>query len=59
MKQKVFLEKLNVTQLVKKSVPFMEPKCSVPSTEECTRGPYPVWDEFSSQLHILFVYNPF
>jgi len=42
MKQKVFLEKLNVTQLVKKSVPFMEPKCSVPSTEECTRGPYPV-----------------
>jgi hypothetical protein len=49
------LEKLIVTQLVKKFPHFMEPDVSSPCLKQPATGPYHQADEPSSQLAILFI----
>jgi len=51
---RVLLEKLIVTQLVKKSLAFIEPKGSLPCLKSAT-GPYLEPDESSAYLPLLFL----
>jgi len=56
---KVVLEKLTVTQLVKKFPDFMKPKVPVLCSQDSTTGPYPEPDAFIPCLCSLFPWDPF
>jgi len=47
------LEKLRVTQLVKKFLAFMEPEGSLPFSYELTTGPYPEPDAITWHIPTL------
>jgi hypothetical protein len=48
------LEKLLVTQPVKKFMPFMEPESFLPCSQQPTNAPYPQQDVSNPQLPIRF-----
>jgi hypothetical protein len=52
----VLLEKLTVSQLVKKFPTFMEHESSLPYSQEPATGPYPEPDESNPYLTTIFLY---
>jgi hypothetical protein len=56
---RVLLEKLTVTQLVKKFPTFIKPESSLPCSQQPATGPYPKSDESNPHLPTIFPYVPF
>jgi hypothetical protein len=54
----VFLKKLIVAQIVKKSPPFTKTESLLPCSQEATTGSYPEPDESSQHPHTLFRQGP-